>query len=199
MPPLNKKQNTSRPIEDDRESRRSSPLSLSYEQLHQLANSPVRLVNQNSFILPPISDSKSNNGLVQSISDDKVNNGSVHSITDDKGKLATFHPVTIDKQKNGTNNALLEKRRNSQSSGVSKQSLNSKATATSTNTVPILPKPTTTTISTVRHNQRLSRTELVRLHTPQLRRLNVSEKYMAEAKKLYFNAYCKSFVPRVVM
>jgi hypothetical protein len=36
---------------------------------------------------------------------------------------------------------------------------------------------------------------LVRLQTPQLRRLNVSEKYMNEAKKLYFDANCRSFVP----
>ncbi len=38
---------------------------------------------------------------------------------------------------------------------------------------------------------------LVRLHTPQLRRLNVSDKYINEAKKLYYNANCRSFVPRV--
>jgi hypothetical protein len=43
----------------------------------------------------------------------------------------------------------------------------------------------------------LSTDEYVRLQTTQLRRLHVSEKYMKEAKKLYFNAASKSFVPRL--
>jgi hypothetical protein len=36
----------------------------------------------------------------------------------------------------------------------------------------------------------------VRLQTAQLRRLHVSEKYMNEAKTLYFNPASKVFVPR---
>jgi hypothetical protein len=44
---------------------------------------------------------------------------------------------------------------------------------------------------------RLPSDTLIRLCTPQLRRLNVSEKYFDDAKKLYFNADCKSFIPRL--
>jgi len=57
----------------------------------------------------------------------------------------------------------------------------------------------TTTISLLSNkvNSRLATDNLVRLHTPQLRRLNVSEKYLDEAKKLYFDADCRSFVPRL--
>ncbi|CAF3652564.1 unnamed protein product [Adineta steineri] len=43
--------------------------------------------------------------------------------------------------------------------------------------------------------QQLTTDRYIRLRTPQLRRLNVSDKYMKEAKKLYFNVNCKVFVP----
>jgi hypothetical protein len=53
----------------------------------------------------------------------------------------------------------------------------------------------TTTASSIPTKVGLPHDNLVRLNTPQLRRLNVSEQYMNEAKKLYFNADCKIFVP----
>ncbi|CAF2205681.1 unnamed protein product [Rotaria magnacalcarata] len=190
---FNKKYSSPRHTEDGRSSRRSSPLSLSYEQLyqlHQMPPLPVNLMKQNSFMLQPLTDNKCNNISLQSIYDDKLNNASTHSMSDYKEKMVTFHPINIEKQKNVSSHPISDKRRSSISSGASKISSNSKVTVLSTATAPII---------ATRPAFRLSNTELVRLNTPQLRRMNVSEKYMAEAKKLYFNAYCKSFVPRVVI
>ncbi|CAM2698596.1 unnamed protein product [Rotaria socialis] len=44
---------------------------------------------------------------------------------------------------------------------------------------------------------RLPTNHLVRLRKPQLRLLNISDKYMHEAKELYFHATSKVFVPRM--
>lgn len=44
--------------------------------------------------------------------------------------------------------------------------------------------------------EQLTHDEYIRLHTSQLKRLHVSDKYMKEAKKLYFNPASKVFVPR---
>jgi hypothetical protein len=46
------------------------------------------------------------------------------------------------------------------------------------------------------YHQQSSNDKYIRLHTSQLRRLHVSNKYMKEAKKLYFNATLRVFVPR---
>jgi hypothetical protein len=64
------------------------------------------------------------------------------------------------------------------------------------------PNPSTSSTSTIsvlsnKANSRLASDNLVRLHTAQLRHLNVSEKYLEEAKNLYFDADCRSFVPYV--
>jgi hypothetical protein len=59
------------------------------------------------------------------------------------------------------------------------------------------PSSTTITLLSPKAEQHLPEDHLVRLHTPQLRSLNVSDKYMNEAKKLYYNVNCRSFVPRV--
>lgn len=45
-------------------------------------------------------------------------------------------------------------------------------------------------------HQQSSNDKYIRLHTSQLRRLHVSNKYIKEAKKLYFNAALRVFVPR---
>ena len=47
------------------------------------------------------------------------------------------------------------------------------------------------------NDYRLPNDHLVRLNSPQLRQLNVSDKYINEAKKLYYNAECKIFTPRL--
>ena len=58
----------------------------------------------------------------------------------------------------------------------------------------------TTTISllALKPDLRSTNEDLTRLNSPQLRRLNVSEKYISEAKKLYFNPEWKIFTPRAL-
>jgi hypothetical protein len=52
-------------------------------------------------------------------------------------------------------------------------------------------------LSPSKTDRQLLNENFVRLHTPQLRNLNVSEKYLTEAKTLYFDVNCRSFIPRV--
>ncbi|CAF3642575.1 unnamed protein product [Rotaria sordida] len=59
------------------------------------------------------------------------------------------------------------------------------------------PSLTSTVLPSLIEELHLPTNHLVRLHTPQLRRLNISDKYINEAKELYFDATSKVFLPRM--
>jgi hypothetical protein len=85
---------------------------------------------------------------------------------------------------------ILNDKRNSISVVNSKVFFTSRPSDSSTTTISLLP---------TKDNYEIVNDNFVRLKTPQLRRLSVSEKYINEAKKLYFNPDCRIFVPRVAI
>lgn len=64
---------------------------------------------------------------------------------------------------------------------------------------PSITSTTTISLLAIKADVRSVNEELTRLNSPQLRRLNVSEKYINEAKKLYFNPEWKVFTPRALV
>jgi hypothetical protein len=75
---------------------------------------------------------------------------------------------------------------------ISKQK--KKKTQTQYSFLPLLNEKSNNT--SIDNHQLISNDEYIRLQTSQLKRLHVSDKYIKEAKKLYFNAASKVFVPR---
>lgn len=67
---------------------------------------------------------------------------------------------------------------------------------TTTTTRSSIVSTTTISLLAIKADPRSSNEEYNRLNSPQLRRLNVSEKYINEAKKLFYNPEWKVFTPR---
>ncbi|CAF0910464.1 unnamed protein product [Rotaria sordida] len=178
LPCINKKSHSPVSTEHEQSSTRSSPLLLSYNQLHRgSSSSPVKQPTQTNLSPHSISDKKRNSVSLHPISDNTHNSVSIHPTSDTERNNVSIHPISNKKRNNisSVNNKL---------NSISKTTMSSKTTA-----------PLLSTIS----EQRKLNNNLVRLNTSQLRRLNVSEKYINEAKKLYFNIPCRSFVPRVAI
>ncbi|CAF0998910.1 unnamed protein product [Rotaria sp. Silwood1] len=191
LPFVNKKYHSSISPEHDQSSTQNSPLLLNYSQLHPvLCSSPTKQPIENSLFIPSISDNKRNSVSIHSIFGDKQNSVPVNPISDTKRNSVFLHSISSNKRSSVSIRSISDKKRNSISSVNSKVSSTSKTTTSSKTKAPL---------SSTKPEQRLLNNNLVRLNTAQLRRLNVSEKYMDEAKKLYFNIPCRSFIPRVVM
>ncbi|CAF2979417.1 unnamed protein product [Rotaria sp. Silwood2] len=204
LPSVNKTYLSPVPTEDDQSSTQSSPLLLGYRQLHQaLSSSPVKQYTENNLSIHPISDdkrssvsiysisdSKRNSISIQSISNNKQSTVSIDSISDTKQNSASLHSISSNKRSSISIHPISDNKRNSISSVNNKLSSTLKTTKSSKTTAPLI---------STKYEQRLLNNNFVRLNTAQLRQLNVSEKYMNEAKKLYYNIPCRSFVPRVAM
>lgn len=69
----------------------------------------------------------------------------------------------------------------------------------STTTRSSIASTTTISLLSIKAESRSPHEDSNRLNSPQLRRLNVSEKYINEAKKLYYNPEWKIFTPRALI
>ncbi|CAF0775010.1 unnamed protein product [Rotaria sordida] len=191
LPCINKKSHSPVSTEHEQSSTRSSPLLLSYNQLHRgSSSSPVKQPTQTSLSTHSISDKKRNSVSFHPISHNTQNNVSIHPISDNTHNSVSIHPTSDTERNNVSIHPISNKKRNNISSVNNKLNSISKTTMSSKTTAPLL--------STISEQRKLNN-NLVRLNTSQLRRLNVSEKYINEAKKLYFNIPCRSFVPRVAI
>lgn len=169
----------------------NSPLILTYAKMHQLLSpSPDKLLTQKSLPAYPKQEEKQKSILHHPISNYQRTNILHQSTFNEKRKSVYVQAISNDKRKLTSVQSMSETKRNSVAVVNSKLSPMPRESISSSTTLPTLsPSP----------ERRLSTNQCVRLGSAQLRRLRVSDKYMNEAKKLYFNAPCRSFIPRVAI
>lgn len=106
-------------------------------------------------------------------------------------------PLLLNYSQLHRSNQQLVKHRASQHR-LSIDKLSSISTNTSKCSFTSSPSMTSTPLPSLNEEVHLPTNNLVRLRTPQLRLLNISDKYINEAKELYFDATSRVFVPRAV-
>lgn len=110
--------------------------------------------------------------------------------------LTPFRPVVMTYSQLHRPDQQQDKRRPSQYH-VSAEKSSNVSVATSKISLSSNPSLASTMLPSVIEELRLPINHPVRLQTAQLRRLHISEKYINEAKELYFDATARVFLPRM--